>query len=297
MNAASGDFVLAVDKPEGPTSHDVVAIARRALGTRRVGHTGTLDPFASGLLLLCVGHATRLAEYLTGMDKSYETTIRLGRSTDTHDLHGEPMGEAVPTDHLDAAGIGEALHSFVGPLSQVPPQFSAKKVDGEAMHRKARRGEHVDLPPVPVHVHRAELGSWEPPDAGVTVSCSSGTYIRAIARDLGERLGCGAHLTTLRRTSVGDFSVNNAVSLDELEDEERLAGARIAPVDALRHLRSLELDTPEVERIRHGQRIRVEAPVEDGESAGELVTIRHGTDLVAIADLVDGVVRPRKVFA
>lgn len=298
MNVASGDFVLAVDKPEGPTSHDVVAMARRALGTRRVGHTGTLDPFASGLLLLCVGHATRLAEYLTGMPKSYEATIRLGVATDTHDLHGEQIGETISVDGLGEAQIVEAVRSFVGPLDQVPPQFSAKKVDGEAMHRKARRGEHVDLPPVPVHVHEASLVRWEAPNAVVTVSCSSGTYIRAIARDLGEALECGAHLTTLRRTSVGDFDVQAAVSLEEMEDDVRVAQAKISPVDVMRHLRAVTLDAPEVERIRHGQRIRVEDPSEAGASTeGEVVTVRHDVDLVAIADLVDGVLRPRKVFA
>lgn len=330
MNVASGDYVLAVDKPEGPTSHDVVAMARRALGTKKVGHTGTLDPFASGLLLLCVGRATRLSEYLTGMTKSYVATARLGVATDSHDLHGEVVGEETSVVDVDPAAIEAAVASFVGPLEQVPPQFSAKKVDGEAMHRKARRGERVDLPPVPVHIHEARLDTWAAPLATFTVTCSTGTYIRAIARDLGEKLGCGAHLTALRRTSVGDFDVAGAVPLDEIGDEERVAAARLAPVEAMAHLRCITLEAEEAARIRHGQRIRIgpatdeQVPVPAGADGGdadraddtieaapargarradgadsspEAVTVRFESDLVAIADLVDGVLRPRKVFA
>jgi tRNA pseudouridine55 synthase len=298
VNVASGDFVLAVDKPEGPTSHDVVAMARRALGTRKVGHTGTLDPFASGLLLLCVGGATRLSQYLTGMRKSYEANVRLGIATDTHDHLGEPVGEPMSVSGVDESAVRNALQSFVGPLEQVPPQFSAKKVDGEAMHRKARRGQRVELPPVSVHVYEASLVSWVAPDAVISVSCSTGTYIRAIARDLGEALGVGAHLTALRRVSVGAFDVGSAVSLDGLGDADRVARATLSPVEAMGHLRAVILEAPEVERIRHGQRVRVEDPAEeDGRAASEVVTVQCGVDLVAIADLVDGVLRPRKVFA
>lgn len=300
MNVASGDFVLAVDKPEGPTSHDVVAMARRALRTRKVGHTGTLDPFASGLLLLCVGGATRLSEYLTGMRKSYRATARLGTATDSHDLHGEVVGGMHDVSGLGESVVRDAVASFEGPQEQVPPQFSAKKVDGEAMHRRARRGEHVELAPVPVHIHSATLDSWVAPDATLSVTCSSGTYIRAIARDLGAKLGCGAHLTELRRTSVGDFDVADAVPLDALDDADRVSAAKLSPVRAMAHLRCIDLDAPEVARIRHGQRIRITEGAGGEvvtEVATEAVAVRHDADLVAVADLVDGVLRPRKVFA
>jgi len=155
------DFVVPIDKPEGPTSHDIVGAVRRALGTRRVGHTGTLDPFASGLLLMCIGRATRLAEYLSDLDKSYEAVARLGVTTDTLDLKGEVVCERSGWVDLDIDRVTAAVMGFQGTLDQVPPQFSAKKVDGEAMHRRARRGERVELPPCKVTVHEIVLLSMD----------------------------------------------------------------------------------------------------------------------------------------
>jgi tRNA pseudouridine55 synthase len=305
VRRADGDYVLPVDKPVGPTSHDVVAAARRALQTRRIGHTGTLDPFASGLLLLCVGRATRIAEFLTGLDKSYVAVARLGVETDTLDLQGEVVAEHGGVDALTEEQVREALEGFRGLIDQVPPQYSAKKVDGEAMHRRARRGEHVPLEPVAVTIHDVELLDFSPPHVRFAVSCSSGTYIRAIARDLGRALGTGAHLTSLRRTAVGPFVSEGAVVLEALADPGAVAAAALEPADALAHLGLLEVDAEAARRLSHGQRVRIGAPSGDDEGGdpsqeGERHSILAVTcegALLAVAELDDGLLRPRKVFA
>ncbi len=294
MRLEDGDFVLPVDKPEGPTSHDVVAAARRALGTRRIGHTGTLDPFASGLLLLCVGRATRLAEYLSRLDKAYEATARLGAETDTLDCEG-----VVTTENGDLSGVSEevvrhALAGLRGALDQVPPQFSAKKVAGEPMHRRARRGERVDLAPVAVTVHRIELTGWALPEIRFSVRCSSGTYVRLLARDLGRAIGVGAHLTALRRTGIGAFEVSDALGLGELTDAERVVAGRVDPVAAVGHLPCLAVDDDQAARLRHGQRLRLDVGAEASDRA---VAVAHAGGLLAIGEIDHGVLRPRKVFA
>lgn len=291
MKTASGDFVLPVDKPEGPTSHDIVAAARRGIRTRRVGHTGTLDPFASGLLLLCIGRATRLAEYLTGMDKTYEAVARLGVRTDTLDRDGTVEAETA-LDGVDDARVAEALATFAGEQLQVPPQYSAKKIDGEAMHQRARRGEHVELEPCRVTVHEITLLSCELPDVRFSVRCSSGTYIRSIARDLGDALGPGAHLTSLRRTAIGAFGVEGALTVDDLALESSVAAAAIEPLEAIRHLPQLTVDEPVAKRLLHGQRI----PMPDAGDEG-MRAVAYDGGLLAIGEIVDGVLGPKKVFA
>jgi tRNA pseudouridine55 synthase len=308
VKVEAGDYLLLVDKPVGPTSHDVVAAARSALGNRRVGHTGTLDPFASGLLVLCVGRATRLAEYLSGMDKEYLATARLGTATDTLDTEGEVTSVSESWRTLEESAIEAALRTFCGEIDQVPPQYSAKKVDGEAMHRRARRGDSVELAPTPVTVHDIALISYEPPDVCFSLRCSSGTYVRAIARDLGLALETGAHLTALRRTRVGDFHVSDAVPADELELADSVARARLEPAHALRGMASLMVDAGVAGRLIQGQRVRIQpGPPLDGPtepahgvptlaSDGTLVAVSVGDDLLAIAELTDGVLRPRKVF-
>jgi tRNA pseudouridine55 synthase len=295
--------VLRVDKPEGPTSHDIVARARRALRTRRVGHTGTLDPFASGLLLLCVGTATRLSESLTGLPKSYEAVARLGVRTDTDDLDGVVLEVREGVGALDVGDLDRALATLRGSLLQVPPAFSAKKVGGEAMHRKARRGEVVELPPVSVEVHALERLDWTPPFLRFRVDCSSGTYIRALARDLGEALGVGAHLSALRRTRVGDHTVEGAVSGDALDDAERVAAAWLSPREVLIHLPCLDLTPEQVLRIRMGQRITIgagQAPEPPratgvGNQQGRLALFM-GEELVALAETEGEWILPRRVF-
>jgi tRNA pseudouridine55 synthase len=284
-------MVLPVDKPVGPTSHDVVAEARKALRTRKIGHTGTLDPFASGLLLLCVGPATRIAEYLSGMDKSYVATARLGESTTTDDVEGDTVASHPGWSALDGDRIAAALNGFVGEQDQIPPQYSAKKIDGEAMYHKARRGEYVALEPSRVTIHAAELLSVDLPTIRFSVRCSTGTYIRAIARDLGEALGVGAHLTALRRTAVGSFGVDRAIPLNFLADPAEVARVRLTPLQALEHLPSWEVDPETARRLTHGQRV----PCPEARST-PLVVSAGGT-LLAVGETSDGVFKPSKVFS
>ncbi|MEJ2539360.1 MAG: tRNA pseudouridine(55) synthase TruB [Gemmatimonadota bacterium] len=283
-----GGGVLRLDKPVGPTSHDMVARVRRVLQERRVGHTGTLDPFASGLLILCVGPATRLVQYLVGADKEYQATARLGVGTDTLD----PEGAVVATDDVWRERTEEevrgALGGLVGEILQLPPAFSAKKIDGEAAHRKARRGERVELAPVPVVIHELALTSFDPPDVAFRVRCSSGTYVRALARDLAHRLGTTAHLTALRRTRVGRWSVDDALPGDLADGIP--PGAWIRPLAALDGWPRVALNDEEAQRLAHGQRLRV-----DRSETGPVVAEWQGT-LLAICELDEGVLRPRRVF-
>jgi tRNA pseudouridine55 synthase len=287
--------VLLVDKPEGPTSHDVVAAARRALGMPRVGHTGTLDPFASGLLLLVVGPATRLSTFLTGMDKSYRAEVRLGVTTDTLDREGVVVAESEGWESLDEAALESALERLRGPLLQRPPAYSAKKVAGEAAHRKARRGEPVRLEPVRVTVHELRLDRLDPPRVELAVRCSSGTYVRALARDLGEALGVGGHLTALRRTAVGPFRVEDAVPPEALADE-LASGALRTPEAALEAagVALVEVEPAAVERLARGQ--TVDAPAAAGSTGARVVAAVDAMGLVAIVELVEGTLQPRKVF-
>lgn len=284
--------ILPVDKPEGPTSHDVVARARRALSTRRVGHTGTLDPFASGLLLLCIGPATRLAEYLVGMDKTYIAVIRLGSRTDTDDQTGAVLTASERWRALEPEAIRSAAESFRGELLQVPPAYSAKKVAGERMYDRARRGEAVELPPVPVIVHRLSVLALDPPELTVEIECSSGTYIRAIARDLGEKLGVGAHLARLRRTRIGGHDVASAVPVACLDDGEAVRKAWLPPIAALEHFARVEVSLAQAREIGHGG--PVAAP--EALATGESVAIIQDGELIAIGEVAGGMLRPRKVF-
>ena len=284
------DGVLPVDKPAGPTSHDIVAMARRKLGVRRVGHTGTLDPFASGLLLLCLGQATRIAEYLTGLDKRYLATVRLGTATDTDDLTGAILASA------DAAGIGShdveaALAGLRGTVLQMPPQYSAKKVAGERAYTAARQGREVNLRQAAVTIHELSLIEFRPPDADIEVLCSSGTYIRAIARDVGTALGVGAHLTALRRTAIGSYDVNSAVVPEDFDHAAATAAAIIPTVTALPHLPRVFLEAGQVEDVRHGRAVHVAAAPD-----APVVLAAAASQAVAIGACAAGVFRPRKVF-
>lgn len=212
--------IALIDKPKGFTSHDAVAKLRGVLGTRKVGHAGTLDPMATGLLVIGVGSGTKLMTYLSGSNKSYQATVRLGQTTFTDDAEGEVIAQAEQSelDSLTLEELTTAINSFLGKQQQVPSRVSAKKIDGKRAYDLAREGEEFELKAVEVEISRIE--SSQPKfnqliDVDIAVDCSSGTFIRAIARDLGEKLGVGAHLTALRRTKVGDFSIDQATAIDE----------------------------------------------------------------------------------
>jgi tRNA pseudouridine55 synthase len=289
-----GSGLLPVDKPEGPTSHDVVAAVRRALKTRQVGHTGTLDPFASGLLLVCFGSATRLAEYLTPLPKTYVAVMRLGEATDTDDLTGAVISARPLGPELDSARVKAALAAQVGVVQQVPPAYSAKKVAGERMYAVARRGGEVALAPVTVTIHDIRLLRVDLPEVAFEVTCGSGTYIRAIARDVGAALGVGGHLRSLRRTRSGPHDVAGAVPLDRLDDPAAVAAAVLAPAGAVSHLPSVRVDAAGAEDLRHGR--PVPATTDVAEAVPVAVLSADGA-LLAVGERAGDRVRPRKVLA
>jgi tRNA pseudouridine55 synthase len=285
------DFVLLVDKPVGPTSHDVVASARRALRTRRVGHTGTLDPFASGLLLLCVNRATRIAEFLSALPKTYSATARLDAFTTTDDSTGSVTNESSSWRLLDEASIKAAMNALTGEIEQVPPQYSAKRVSGERVYRRARRGEVVELAPVRVQVRRFELTRLQLPEIDFVVDCSSGTYVRALARDLGRNLGTGGFLSALRRTKIGSFDVRDALPALRLDDPQLRAAAAVTPLRALGHLPRVDVAEELAARLRLGQSI-------PGSNDGrEVVVVSSGDELIALARQDGNLLKPFKVWS
>jgi tRNA pseudouridine55 synthase len=244
--------ILNLDKDPGMTSHDVVNRVRRLSGIRRVGHAGTLDPLATGVLLVCLGPATRLVEYLVGQPKQYRATIRLGQETNTYDADGEVVAER-PVD-VTRPEVTAALARFGGEIEQTPPMFSALKQAGQPLYKLARRGIDVARPARRVTLYEIELLAWQPPNVEIHVTCSAGTYIRSLAHDLGQALGCGGHITALRRTAVGDFTVDEAVSLADL-DAWRLRQALLPADLAASHLARLELTEAEARAARQGQRL------------------------------------------
>lgn len=285
------DGVLPVDKPEGPTSHDVVVMARRALGTRRIGHAGTLDPLASGLLLLCVGASTRLAEFLVGLPKRYVGTATLGVTTDTDDRGGRVLATSEGWRSLTFEDVAAAFARQTGERLQLPPVYSAKKVGGERLHEMARRGEAVAPEPAPITIYEINVTRYDPPDVDFEVTCSSGTYVRAIARDVGNELSCGAHLGALRRTAIGRFDVRDALPAAELDDADAVAAHLVSPVDALSHFPVIEADDETANRLAHGQAV----PAMEGVESGTVVVTTRG-ELVAVGTVTEGRIRPRKVF-
>ena len=294
--------MLLVDKPAGPTSHDVVQSARRALGTRRVGHAGTLDPFATGLLLLCVGRATRLVEVLHRLSKTYEATTVLGVETETHDPEGQVVSTSEAWKRLDRSDVERVVGTFRGRQLQRPPAFSAKRVGRRRAHQAAREGEPLRLDPVEVEVFRLDVLGLEPPQLRFRAEVSTGTYVRALARDLGRALGCGAHLDSLRRTAVGPFSVDDAASPETLEGIGRADPAWRDPASALSWLPRRRLGREEAEAIRVGRRVprgEIEDPdrrwVADGGASLPVALLREDR-LVALAELDGDALQPRKVL-
>ena len=264
------DGLLLIDKPAGPTSHDVVARMRRVLGEKRIGHTGTLDPAATGVLALVLGRATRLAQFLSTSDKSYDAVVRLGFSTDTADAQGRTTGAVVQGPFPSREAIDAALHAFRGTFLQQPPAFSAKKIDGTRSHKLARaraadaRLKDVEvsdtvaviaLPaPATVTAHAIEILGYEGDLVTLRVDCTAGFYVRSLAHDLGDRLGTGAHLSALRRTRSGTLMVSQALDLDTAErDSQRAANAIVPLADMLPELTSVVLNADGVRRAVHGR--------------------------------------------
>ncbi len=263
------DGLLVVDKPAGWTSHDVVARLRRLAGERRIGHAGTLDPIATGVLPCGLGRATRLLEFLSEAGKTYLLTVRLGVETDTYDASGTVAATA-PVPELDEARLRALLHQFEGEQLQRPPAFSAVKVSGERAYRLARRGEPPELPPRRVTIERLELLRWEPPDLVLEMDCSKGTYARALAHDIGARLGCGGHLAALVRTRVGHVRLEDALSIEEIERaaaESHFAAIVSAPDEAVLGLDAAILGQRHSLAVRQGNPIdllRVQPRARDG---------------------------------
>jgi len=270
--------VLVVDKPLGYTSHQVVQVIRRGTNIRRAGHTGTLDPRASGVLVVLLGPAVRLSEYLSAEDKRYQATIKLGQKTDTYDADGKFTEESEITVTLEQ--FEEALKDFVGEIQQVPPPFSAVKVNGRRAYDMARKGEKVELKPRTINVYSLEINEWNFPEVVVDVHCSSGTYIRSLAHDLGEKLGIGGYLTGLRRSKSGRFSLKEAVPLRKLSEafeSNDWYQYLIPAAEALAEWPSITLTSEEVDQVKHGHRISREEGEEKMVQAitdqGELVAL------------------------
>jgi tRNA pseudouridine55 synthase len=297
-------FLLLIDKPSGLTSHDVVERVRRALALPRIGHSGTLDPMATGLLLLCAGGAARLQSFFTRMDKSYEGIIRLGRATTTYDREGKAVGPERDATGVRRQDVEAAAAAFRGEFLQAPPPYSAKKVGGRKLYELARKGETVAVAPKKVRV--SELSFGEPRDGRLpfSISCTSGTYIRAIASELGEKLGCGAHLEGLRRTRVGDFRVCDALPLETFERmpaEERLRAPHAVPLAGVPFpFERVRVASLEAWKLRKGQPIPLRSVAA---REGDWVTlVGPGDEMVALGQVTPighggvSLVRPKIVL-
>lgn len=284
---------LLFDKPKGWSSNRCLQEVKRRLQAVKGGHTGSLDPLATGLLPLCFGHATRVSQFLLEADKTYEAVLRLGVETDTYDAEGRVTAECAVA--VETADIERALGEFRGTLQQVPPMYSAIKMDGAPLYRRARAGEEVVRAPRTVHIRSYELMARDADRLQVRVVCSKGTYIRSLAYDLGRRLGCGAHVEELRRTGVGGFAIAEAVTLEQVEqacaaDE---VSALLRPADqALAHLPATELGQADVARVRTGQRIAVSRLAEGW-------VRMYGTEsgFLGLGWWADGVLHPKRVWS
>ena len=301
------DGLLVIDKPAGPTSHDVVARVRRLVGQRRVGHTGTLDPLATGVLPIVLGRATRLARFVTATEKTYEATVRFGYATATDDSDGPRVGACYSGPMPAIGAIDDALEAFRGQFLQRPPVVSAKKVGGTRSHRLARRdpglcmdpaaAATIALPAQPVRVSRLVIAGLDGDRLSLTVECSAGFYGRALARDLGERLGIGAHLTSLRRTQTGDLTLREAIALERAEREAHTLAELIVPIARmLTHLPAMTLGDAAVLRTVQGRDVEAGAAAMEGR---HVRLLDERGDLVAIAErsaLSPGLLHPSVVL-
>lgn len=309
------DGILIIDKPAGMTSHDVVAKTRRILKTKRIGHTGTLDPFATGVMVLLVGKATRLAQFLDKDAKEYEAVVRFGYETDTGDLTGERRTVNDELQGVSAEDIEKVLPEFRGEITQTPPMYSAKKIEGKKLYELARKGIEIERKAVPVTIHKLELTDNEQwttgngsniSDSGIgtqdfklTVFCSAGTYIRTLAEDIGRRIGVGAHLAALRRAKAGKFDLSQSVTLENLEkivSENKLGEILVSMNDAVSHLAEMKLDENELNRIKNGMKVWAK---ETFQNAQTIRLTDSQNNLVAIGsyDEAEKIIRPRLVLA
>lgn len=291
------DGILNINKPTGMTSHDVVAKVRKLLKQKRVGHAGTLDPAASGVLPICVGQGTRVAEYLSESGKAYRTDIFFGVVTDTYDAEGSIV-RTTSTEKLTLDEIEHVLPGFLGPQMQMPPLYSAIKLQGQPAYKRMRAGEEVTLEPRPIVLTQLDILAWQPPKLTLAIECSKGTYIRSLAYDLGERLGCGAHLVGLIRTRSGPFALSDSITLDQLASfiENDTVEQYLHPADSvLQQYPALTLDAVTTERVLHGNPFTY-----DVETQAKLARVydAHG-QFVAIAqwDAEREMWQPTKVFA
>jgi tRNA pseudouridine55 synthase len=282
-NAISG--ILVVDKPIGLTSHDVVQIIRTGTGIRRAGHTGTLDPRASGVLVVLIGPAVRLSEYVSATDKRYQAIIRLGNSTDTYDSEGKFTQQSSEPINVTEEQFETALQGFIGEIEQTPPAYSAIKIKGKRAYDMARKGEDVELEPRKIQVFHLEVLEWAPPEVVIDAHCSSGTYVRSLANDLGNTLGCGAYLVGLRRTKSGRFSLRDATPLRKLQDAFAAGNwyqYLIPAAEALGDWAALELNPDQVDEVRHGHRL----PAAPDAQPGMVRAVSMAGELVALLELV-----------
>ncbi len=291
------DGILLIDKAAGWTSHDVVAKCRNITGQRRTGHTGTLDPAATGLLVLCLGKATRLVEYMSGQDKEYEGEIALGATTDTDDAEGTILTEA-PVPDIDDARLRELERQFTGAIDQVPPAYSAVKVDGTRAYAVARKGGELELAPRPVVVHSLELELRREGRMGIRIVCGSGTYVRSLARDIGAALGCGAHLAHLRRTRNGPFHIDEALTVEDLQravDAEQLEDVLRASDEGVMNMDAAIVANERGRFLANGQAIQVRTEPWRPSEQARIYRIDGRFVGVGLVDN-DGALRPVKVL-
>lgn len=291
------DGVLNINKHSGPTSHDIVNEIRRIVGQKRVGHAGTLDPMASGVLVVCLGRATRIVEYLMGGEKEYRAKIALGAATDTQDSTGTVI-DRQDASHIKREMLEEAAAAFVGDIDQIPPMVSAVKHQGQRLYKLARQGQTVERQPRQVTIYSIRIEDFEAESMSATllVRCSSGTYIRTLCADIGERLGYGAHMSGLVRTRVGRFVIDEAVSIDGLRVAE--AGDRVGdylvPIDRALDMPAVSVTKEDAERLIHGLSVECETGMDPGQTVQVLA---ESGELLAIGNVTDqGAIRPHKVL-
>ena len=287
------DGLIIIDKPAGFTSHDIVDRVRRILKTKRVGHTGTLDPFATGVLLICVGRATRLSQFLVGCNKNYDAVVRLGFATDTQDNTGQPITPVRASDDLPIGSLKNVLNDFLGKQKQTPPMYSAKKIGGVALHKLARKNVEVERVPVDVNVMELGLSSNDwlrryddgTREFAIHVKCSAGTYIRTFAHDIGQTLGYGAHLTALRRTAVSDFTLDQSSSLESLElavKDGHIAELIVPMIRMLPDIGIISVTTDEARHLIQGRRVQCNRE-RMRDTQAEIVGIAVDDQLIGIA--------------